>query len=427
MDFDGFKKWINLHHNFVKSFDRCFRPELWQINTKRNLLGFHDLKSNLEGEVLIGSNNSSFKKKANLKLFGMFLMVFKSEFDEMPFRVVILKGLDFEFQINEMRIIMSHEYSRYRSLKIQFKSQKDFEIWKDYITTNAKDVFFKRYMIIEKIGRGRYSNIHKVISHVNGKFYALKIIKKKGLSQTEMVVLENEAKIMEVLNHKNIIKFYEESQNFESILYIIEYVQGHDLFEYITDNFPIGETKSSWIMKNLFEAIDYIHSCGIVHRDLKPENIMLETDSKTKRITKIKIIDFGLSCYLDDLKKNKEDLIRCGTVNYTAPEVFNSDSKYDQRSDTFSLGVIMFYLLKGSLPFIHNDSKVIREKIMKGNFNLDETEDISVEAQDLIKKLLVSEMEKRISLKDAMNHPWITNKNFFLDRQSFKKSRNFKK
>lgn len=127
---------------------------------------------------------------------------------------------------------------------------------------------------------------------------------------------------MEVLRHDNIVKFYEKKENSDYIQLIMELIEGVDLFEYVENNKSISEEKASEIMRELFEAVSYIHNSGIIHRDLKPENIMVEFDRKNE-IKKVKIIDFGLSCYFHELHKETDQIVRCGTLNYSAPEIID--------------------------------------------------------------------------------------------------------
>ena len=157
-------------------------------------------------------------------------------------------------------------------------------------------------MILDKIGVGKFSEVHKVTKYIDNQHYAMKICRKEDLNQIEKEVLYNEAKIMEVLHHDYVIKFYEASENIDSYQYIMELVNGDDLFNYVNQNHPIGEQTASMIMTALFKAMAYIHNTGIIHRDLKPENVMLEYDENSKKINKIKIIDFGLSTYIHLLK-----------------------------------------------------------------------------------------------------------------------------
>ena len=410
LNLTGFKNWLKLHNKFIDSFENCFRTRIWKniIVDGKEILGFHKLVPDLKGTILIQNFNSSRKKKTFIQVFGFFMLFFKNIKSINPFRVILLKGLFVEFKDLKNKIILNHKNKIYKGIKLKIKENDEYLIWKDYINFQAKDKFFSLYMILEKIGRGKFSSVYKVHSKKDGNYYAMKIIKKKDLSPTELSVLQKESKIMEILNHRNVIKFYEASENTENYIYILELVKGIDLFEYVLENFPLEENKVSLIMKQLFNAINYIHEAGIIHRDLKPENVMIELDSR-KIVKKVKIIDFGLSCYIDDLK-DLDNIIRCGTINYSAPEMINKEMVYNEKIDIYSLGVIMYFLLKGSLPFSDIKSEVIKENVLNKELNLDKDLNgiyISDQAKDLLSKLLEKDQKKRICLKKAKSHPWI--------------------
>lgn len=113
-------------------------------------------------------------------------------------------------------------------------------------------------------------------------------------------------------------------------------------------------------MRELIETLSYIHKSGIIHRDMKPENVLVHYNKQTKNIDQIKVIDFGLSCFYLELEKNSAEIIRCGTLNYSAPEVINMSTTYDERSDIYSLGVILFYMLFKWIPFADENSQILR-------------------------------------------------------------------
>lgn len=133
----------------------------------------------------------------------------------MPFRIIVLKGLNFEENEKKRKITLFIEKSTYQNITLHF-NQVSYLQTMIYMRTYLADNFFKKYMIVEKLGRGRYSSVFKVIKMENGSNYALKICSKDNLSKEELRVLYNEAKIMEVLRHKNIVKFYEATDNQET-------------------------------------------------------------------------------------------------------------------------------------------------------------------------------------------------------------------
>jgi len=191
----------------------------------------------------------------------------------------------------------------------------------------------------------------------------------------------------------------------------MEYCGGVDLFDKIVKNKDtFTEEKAASIMKCIFLAINHCHSNNIAHRDLKPENIMyeeehLEGSSENLKLEHIKIIDFGLSKQCNKNEHKKLQTI-VGTPFYVAPEVLSGD--YGFECDCWSLGVIMYVLLSGYLPFYGKNERDVFEKIKKGalTFEQKEFDVISDTAKDLIRKLLTVDKKKRYTCAEALKHRW---------------------
>lgn len=213
---------------------------------------------------------------------------------------------------------------------------------------------------------------------------------------------------MKVLSHANIVKFKEEFVTHEFLYYVIELVDGMDLYQYINQSEHLTEGEAGFIMSEILQAVKYLSNCGIVHRDLKPENIMLKIDKEDpkKRATDVKIIDFGFAMYLKEANCSS----CCGTINYVAPEIF-SGRPYNAKTDIFSLGVILYFMIRGELPFAHPVKDVVIKNIVKGNYQM-ETDDffmrVSPEAKDLIQKMLETKVADRIDINGCLDHPFIT-------------------
>lgn len=156
-------------------------------------------------------------------------------------------------------------------------------------------------------------------------------------------------------------------------------------------------------IKQIIAALQYCHSKGIVHRDLKPENLLYSTSGPE---AVVKLADFGLAkiCKEDQLMKTA-----CGTPGYVAPEIL-SRKKYDEKVDVWSLGVITYILLCGFPPFYHNNNAVLFKKIKRGDYDFPAPywTNVSEEAKDFIRKILVVKPEKRLSLEKLLEHPWLT-------------------
>jgi serine/threonine protein kinase len=273
-----------------------------------------------------------------------------------------------------------------------------------------RDRVSQKYEMLGKIGAGKFSSVHRARSKLSGNLYAIKFIEKSRLLKDEAELLKNETSIMKVLDHPNCIRLHESFETLEYLYYVIELVEGQDLYRYVNDRVYLEEIEASQIMSSIFSAVGYLHSLGIIHRDLKPENVMLQLDPKDEnKIQNVKLIDFGFSIYYEELQLKKT---ACGTLNYTAPEILSGED-YDYKCDCFSLGVITYYLVKGELPF-HNDThEILIKNILEGNYPMEGDEfffNVSEEGKDLISKLLETDPEKRISIAEAQQHPWITNR-----------------
>lgn len=190
----------------------------------------------------------------------------------------------------------------------------------------------------------------------------------------------------------------------------MEFCGGGDLFERISalaEGSHFSEQKAAVIMKQLLLAINHCHSNGIIHRDLKPENILFK-EGETGGVLghdDVKIIDFGLSKMITNpTGTSLKSLV--GTPCYVAPEVL--DGQYGKECDCWSLGVIMYSLLSGRLPFFSQNARELYDSIHYEpvNFDFDEFADISAQAKDLITKLLAKDKKERFTCTQAIHHEW---------------------
>lgn len=207
---------------------------------------------------------------------------------------------------------------------------------------------------------------------------------------------------MKVLDHPNIVKYYEAYLDDNYIHLVMEFLSGGELFEKIISETKILESEVCKIMKKVFSAVNYLHLNGISHRDLKLENFIF---SHKNADAEIKIIDFGLSKQYNPLETSNLNTV-VGTALYVAPEVLQG--KYDYRCDYWSLGVVMYTLLGGYPPFFGENNKQIFKKVMEAKLVFDSQvwTRVSKQGKDLITKLIVKEPEKRLTAKEALAHPW---------------------
>ena len=208
-----------------------------------------------------------------------------------------------------------------------------------------------------------------------------------------------EVAILNKLDHPNIVKYFETYDDTKYIYLVMEYISGCQLFDKITqqDNQTFGEREAASYMEKLFQAINHCHAQGVIHRDIKPENIMI-TDSGS-----VRLIDFGLS---KASRGNRNLTTVAGTPYYMAPEVL--EGCYAAKADIWSLGVLMYTLVSGYLPFQGSTSAEVFRKIKDAeyHFNHQEFDSVSSECKDLISKLLVANPKKRLTGKEALGHAW---------------------
>ncbi|KAF2354922.1 Protein kinase domain, partial [Trinorchestia longiramus] len=179
-------------------------------------------------------------------------------------------------------------------------------------------------------------------------------------------------------------------------------VTGGELFDRIVEKGSYTEKDAADLIRQVLEAVDYMHEQGVVHRDLKPENLLYYSQDEE---SKIMISDFGLS----KLEDSGIMATACGTPGYVAPEVL-AQKPYGKAVDVWSIGVIAYILLCGYPPFYDENDANLFAQILKGEFEFDSPywDEISDSAKDFIRQLLCVNVEKRYTCKQSLQHPWIS-------------------
>ena len=254
------------------------------------------------------------------------------------------------------------------------------------------------YIIGKELGKGSFATVKLGIHKITNKKYAIKIYPKTNMYDTEKRnSIKNEISTLKQLNHENIMKLYEVIDTKKNIYLILEYINGISLMEYIK-NKPqkrIEENKCKELFYQIVKGINYCQKKSIYHRDIKLENILL-IDEKI-----VKIIDFGFSvkCSIHTYQK-----FLCGTPNYMSPEIINKKKYLPKYSDLWSLGVLLYIMLIGSFPFKAKTEEFLIKKINKCEYELPNF--ISINAKNLIKKILVLEPKNRLSTEDILIDNW---------------------
>lgn len=201
-----------------------------------------------------------------------------------------------------------------------------------------------KYLIKEEIGAGSHSIVQRCIKKSNLREFAIKVIDKQKLTETERELIRSEVDIMSKCNHINIIRLKETFETKTNLYIITELIKDGDLFDFVTENRKCTEQEASQVAEDVLLTVKYLNEQGLVHRDLKAENLMVILDPDTKQISKAKIIDFGFAIYIDTLKDKSPGGRYVGTPGYTAPEILNLKSSYDVKVDMFSIGVIVYFM-----------------------------------------------------------------------------------
>jgi len=230
----------------------------------------------------------------------------------------------------------------------------------------------------------------------------VKIIDKIKIGKEKKEMLDREVDILRRLQHPHIISVVEIFETDKFLYLVMELASGGELFDEIVKVGKYSEKDAARFVRQITDAVAYLHRKGIVHRDLKPENLLL---SIKEGVPTLKLADFGLSKVMEATAVLET---QCGTPGYVAPEVLKGEG-YDEKVDVWSLGVILYILLCGFPPFYADNNTKLFQKIMAGDFQFLQPywDPISDSAKELIKKMIVVDPAKRLSAEDVMKHPWI--------------------
>ena len=271
------------------------------------------------------------------------------------------------------------------------------------VTQSKNKDIRKNYEFISMLGNGSFGKVH-LYRDKNYKdiLFAIKTLKKEGIPQYQFNLLKSEVDILSNLDHPNIVKYFGTFEDEFFIHIVMEYLKGHDLDRIISlKNYTgLDEKNMCQIIQQLLKALSFIHSKNIIHRDIKPENILF---SNKRNYSSLKLIDFGLATFA------KHDNKSVGTPFYMSPETIDGNST--PLSDMWSVGVIVYQMLTGKLPFESNDkdNQNLYNRIKNDDYDkniLDEI-DCSDEVKDFIYKTLQKDSKLRLNTQDSLNHPWI--------------------
>ncbi|KAL4997034.1 hypothetical protein BDV10DRAFT_201975 [Aspergillus recurvatus] len=265
------------------------------------------------------------------------------------------------------------------------------------------------------LGSGATGRVRLAKHAVTGQTAAIKIVSKKcaAISQSDSIAamdksagnfigsgtrqmpsgIEREVVIMKLIEHPNVISLYDVWENRGELYLVLEYVEGGELFDYVSNHGPLPEEEAVRLFRQIIAGLGYCHRFNICHRDLKPENILLDGEHN------IKLADFGMAA----LQPAGHWLnTSCGSPHYAAPEIIYGRKYRGDRADLWSCGIILYALLTGFLPFDGGDLHATLQLVRKGDYMI--PPNVSAEAADLIQRILQKKPDDRISMKDIWKH-----------------------
>ncbi|WFD36588.1 non-specific serine/threonine protein kinase [Malassezia cuniculi] len=254
-----------------------------------------------------------------------------------------------------------------------------------------------QYVLHQTLGTGSFGKVKLATHALTGHRVAVKIINKRKISSLDIGArIKREIQYLKLLRHPHIIKLYEVITTPTDIIMVMEYAGG-ELFQYIVEHGRMEEPDARRFFQQIIAATEYCHRHKIVHRDLKPENLLLD------EFLNVKIGDFGLSNIMTDGNFLKSS---CGSPNYAAPEVISGRLYSGPEVDVWSCGVILYVMLCGCLPFDDDYIPTLFMKINKGIYTL--PDHLSEGACDLLKRMLVVDPVKRITIAEIRQLPWFS-------------------
>ncbi|KAJ5699076.1 hypothetical protein N7462_001081 [Penicillium macrosclerotiorum] len=270
------------------------------------------------------------------------------------------------------------------------------------------------------LGKGATGRVRLAKHAVTGQTAAIKIVSKKSAAmvQSESIAamdrnvgnfsgfsnarqmpcgIEREVVIMKLIEHQNVISLYDVWENRGELYLVLEYVEGGELFDYVSNNGPLPEEEAVRLFRQIIAGLGYCHRFNICHRDLKPENILLDANHN------VKLADFGMAA----LQPAGHWLnTSCGSPHYAAPEIIYGRKYRGDRADMWSCGIILYALLTGYLPFDGGDLPNTLRLVKKGDYMI--PPELSDEAADLIQRILQKRPEDRITMQNIWLHPLLT-------------------
>ncbi|KAL2917376.1 hypothetical protein HK105_203040 [Polyrhizophydium stewartii] len=275
-----------------------------------------------------------------------------------------------------------------------------------------------RYYVFESqvLGQGSFAIVKVAVDLHTLERLACKIIDTRRIQlnktshvDASLAAIQQEISVLRQVEHPNIVSIKDVvvMQDRNVALIFLSRISGGELFDHIVNGNGVEESEAKFIFYQLLLAVKYLHDVNICHRDLKAENVLLES---SKPFSRLLISDFGMAKSLQNSLEQMQT--KCGTFTYLAPEILDSPGGYSKQVDCWALGVLLYTMLGGALPFgTDQDHTRLLQRIRRADYSLSDErwKDISPEAKDLISRLLQVDANRRLTVEQALHHPWISN------------------
>lgn len=399
-----FKDFPSIYNNILQAFTH----DIWTINTFPMIKMPQHMNSTIKNQklfdtVYILKDHSLIKYYAAFR--GPLLLLMTQDKVQKIEHAVFLEGCYIKdtskFSVWLLSIFHSTQYDP--RLILAFHSEQKQIKWLARLNEAGNIRKVKEiYCIENKITNGKYSEVFVAIHKETKEKFVAKIIRKRKLDYIERELMRNEVSILSLLDHKNIVRLVDVFHSQKFLILITELIEGDELTKVIK-NTVMDEELIRIVIFQVLEVLEYLNDLGILHRDIKAENIIMV---KGKDYPTVKILDFGFATF--DLK-NSLNIIHCGTLGYSAPEILSKES-YGKSIDMWSIGILAFAMITGKIPIHDSDHHVLISKTL--NLEIEYTSErwlkTSANCMDFVQSLLRKLPEERLGIKQALAHPWLT-------------------
>lgn len=265
-------------------------------------------------------------------------------------------------------------------------------------TSSSANTIIGHYQLKRTLGKGNFSTVKLAQHRITQHSVAIKVVKISVLSEDNLMKINREIEVLKKIGkHDHIVRLYQVIKTKRYFMLVTEYCPNGELYDYLVDKGKLSEPQSCNYFLQILSAVEYLHEHNVVHRDLKAENLLLTEDYKT-----IKIADFGFANYY---KYDKLLSTWCGSPPYAAPELFKGLQYVGPPVDIWSMGVILYVMVCGSLPFDGHNLVYLKSRVLTGKYRIPFF--MSTECEGLIRGMLRLDPERRFNVRQIKAHNWI--------------------